>query len=142
MDGEDLTSRLKEGTVDTAVIKDNSFFKSDGGGFCLRLTVVPMAKGLTTLWLSPAPGNKYNLKNKLDKLRVAETFPLNPTIGIKITTKGMGTTARYVPEEGAGCGSATAKGWGQYPLIQVRSAMTQLTGTDYTFAEVGQWPHT
>ena len=33
MDGEDLTSRLKEGTadtVDTAEIKDNPFFKSDG----------------------------------------------------------------------------------------------------------------
>ena len=33
MDGEDLTSRLKEGTadtMDTAEIKDNPFFKSDG----------------------------------------------------------------------------------------------------------------
>ena len=92
-------------TVDTGVIKENSFFKSGGGGFCLRLTVVHMAKGLTTLWLSAAP------------------TPLIPTIGIKIT-KGMGTTARYVPEEGAGGGSATAKGWGQYPLIQVGSAIT------------------
>ena len=125
MDREKLTSRLKEGTVDTAVIKDNPFFKSDGGGFCLRLTVVPMAKGLTTRWLSAAPGNKDNLKNKLDKLKVAETSPLIPTIEIKITNKGtkMGTTARNVPEEGAGGGPQTAKGWRQYPLIQVGSPM-------------------
>jgi hypothetical protein len=53
---------------------------------------------------------------------VAETSPLIPTIGIKITAKGMGTAARYVLEEGAGGLSATAKGWGQYPLIQVGRA--------------------
>jgi hypothetical protein len=70
--------------------------------------VVPMAKGLIALGLSAAPGNKYNLKNKLDKLKVAETSPLIPRIGIKITT------TRYVSEEGAGGVSATAKGWGQY----------------------------
>ena len=80
----------------------------------MRLTVVPMAKGLTTLWLSVAPSNKDNLKKKLDALKVAETSPLIPTIGIKITAKGMGTTARYGPEEGAWGVSATAKGWGQY----------------------------
>jgi hypothetical protein len=50
------------------------------------------------------------LKKKLDALKVAETSPLIPTIGIKITAKGMGTTARYVPEEGAG--GVPAKGWG------------------------------
>ena len=76
----------------------------------MRLTVVPMAKGLTNLWLSAAPGNEDNLKKKLDALKVAETSPLIPTIGIKITAKGMGTTARYVPEEGAG--GVSAKGWG------------------------------
>jgi hypothetical protein len=144
MDGEFITTRLKEGTLDTedtGVIKEHSLFKSVGGGFCLRLTVVPMSKGMTTLWMSAAPGNLDNLKKTLDRLKVAETSALIPTIGIKIT-KGMGVTARYVPEEGAGGGPATAKGWGQYPLIQVRSAMTRLTGTDYTFAEVGQWPHT
>ena len=123
-------------TVDTGVIKENSFFKSVGGGFCLRLTVVTMAKGMTTLWMSAAPGNMDNLNKKLDKLKVAETSPLIPTIGIKIT-KGMGLTARYVPEEGAGGGPATAKGWGQYPLIQVGSAMTLLMETDYSFAEIG-----
>jgi hypothetical protein len=71
MDGEDLTSRLKEGTidtVDTSEIKNNPFFKSDGGGFSLRLTVVPMA----TLWMSAAPGNKDNLKKKLDALKVRD----------------------------------------------------------------------
>ena len=62
------------------------------------------------------------MKKKLDALKMAETSPLIPTIGIKITAKGMGTTAWYVPEEGAGGVPLTAKGWGHYPLIQVCSA--------------------
>ena len=45
-------------TVDTAEIKDNPFFKSDGVGFCLRLTVVPMAKGLTTDGCLPRPATR------------------------------------------------------------------------------------
>ena len=42
LDGETMTSRLKEGTTNTediAVIKEHPFFKQDGGGFCLRLAV-------------------------------------------------------------------------------------------------------
>ena len=52
LDGETMTSRLKEGTDYIALIKEHPFFKLDEGGFCLRLAVVPMAKGVTTLWLS------------------------------------------------------------------------------------------
>ena len=93
--------------MDIAEIKEHSFFKSDGGGFCLRLTVVPMAKGVTTLWMSAAPGNLDSLKKKLLALKVAETDPLIPTVGIKISPKGgMGATVKYVPEEGAGGGTA------------------------------------
>jgi 2-keto-3-deoxy-L-rhamnonate aldolase RhmA len=60
--------------------------------------------------LSAAPSNEDNLKKKLDALKVAEASPLIPTIGIKISAKGMGTAARYVPEEGARGVSATTKG--------------------------------
>jgi hypothetical protein len=103
------------------VIKEHPFFKTDGGGFYLRLAVVPMAKGVTTLWLSAVPGSLDSFKMKLLTLKIAETDPLIPTVGIKITPgKGpMVATVKYVPQEGAGGGTATTRGWGQYPLIQV-----------------------
>jgi hypothetical protein len=124
LDGEMLTSRLKEDTTDTedmSVIKNHRFFKQDGGGFCLRLAVVPMSKGLTTLWLSAVPGNMDWFKKSLLALNTPETDHLIPTVGIKITPgKGpMGAAAKYIPVEGSGGGTATTRGWGQYPLIQV-----------------------
>jgi hypothetical protein len=62
-----MTSRLKEGTNNTddiALIKEHPFFKLDEGDICLRLAVVPMAKGVTTLWLSAVPGSLDCFKKK------------------------------------------------------------------------------
>ena len=76
------------------------------------------------MWLSAVPGSRDCVKKKLLALKILESDHLIPTLGIKITPgKGpTGATVKYIPEEGAGGGTATTRGWGQYPLIQVQIA--------------------
>ena len=115
-----LVTRLQDGIdnlKDPADIKQHKLFDKKKG-FSLRLTVVPLAMGLVTVWLGAAPGTPDMIKKVAVDHGLTEASALIPTTTVKLTKgKGMEAKGKFRPVESGIPG--TGKGWGMYPLIKV-----------------------
>ena len=114
-----LVTRLQDGIADLrdpSDIKQHELFEKKKG-FSLRLTVVPLAMGLVTVWLGAAPGTPDMIKKTTIEQGLTEASALIPTTGVKLT-KGMGMEAKgkLRPVESAFPG--TGSSWGHVPIIE------------------------
>ena len=118
MPASQLASKI---IVDKKEVTDKKAMEEDeylaGGGFCVRLTILPIALGKVAIWMGAAPGDQKHIKEEAEKRGLTEYSALIPTLGVPLgTTGGEGmTTARLCPTEG----ELVSKHWGQYPLIMV-----------------------
>lgn len=118
MPASQLASKI---IIDKKEVTDKKAMEEDeylaGGGFCVRLTILPIALGKVAIWMGAAPGDQKHIQEEADKRGLTEYSALIPTLGVPLgTTGGEGmTTARLCPSEG----ELVSKCWGQYPLIMV-----------------------
>ena len=99
---------------DPAEIKQHELFDKKKG-FSLRLTVIPLAMGLVTVWLGAAPGTPDTIKKAAADHGLTEASALIPTTAVKLTKgKGMEAKGKFRPVESAIPGT----GKGDVPLVK------------------------
>ena len=112
---------------DPAEIKQHELFDKKKG-FSLRLTVVPLAMGLVSVWLGAAPGTPAMIKKAAEDHGLKEASALIPTTAVKLSKgRGMEAKGKFRPVESGIPG--TGKIWGMYPLLKLIRHITHLACT-------------